>query len=395
MSTPLADVARVFLRLGATAFGGPAAHIGVMEDECVRRRGWLSSSEFVDLVSASNLIPGPNSTELAMHIGHRRAGWRGLWVAGLAFLLPATVLVWALAMVYVRVGRTPSAIGVLNGVQPVVLAVVVHAVWRLRAVVGTSPVRWVIALGAMLALMRGIHEVVVLLVAGVVAVVLSRVGRNRVRPASLAALASPLAHDASTSGIGVFARTFSALAGAVAIAPPSLGALFVSFLKIGSVLFGSGYVLLALMRAEFVTRLGWLTESQVLDAIAIGQLTPGPLFASATFVGYVTMGHGGALAATVGIFLPAFCFVALSGQLVPMLRRSPTASAVLDGVNVGSLALLVTVVISMMPAVATSGVRVASFLVALVLLLRATLSAGWLLTGGAVIGVVVQWLSGA
>ena len=392
MMSPLAEVARVFLRLGATAFGGPAAHIGVMEDECVRRRGWLSSTEFVDLVSASNLIPGPNSTELAMHIGHRRAGWRGLWVAGLAFLLPATVLVWGLAMAYVRVGHTSWAVGALNGVQPIVLAVVVHALWRLRAVVGASPVRWAIALGAVVALTRGLNEVVVLLMAGVVAAVVSRVGTHRMPPAALVAVSSPITANAHSSGVGVFARTLGALTGALVVTP-SIGAIFMSFLKIGSVLFGSGYVLLALMRAEFITRHGWITEAQLLDAIAVGQLTPGPLFASATFVGFVTMGHGGALAATVGIFLPAFCFVAVSGPLVPMIRRSPTASAVLDGVNVGSLALLAAVVLAMAPAVATSGVRVASFLIALVLLLRATLSAGWLLTSGAAIGIVAQWLS--
>ncbi|MCC6244333.1 MAG: chromate efflux transporter [Gemmatimonadaceae bacterium] len=393
-STSLSDVAKTFMRLGATAFGGPAAHIAVMEDEFVRRRAWLSSTEFVDLVSASNLIPGPNSTELAMHIGQRRAGWPGLWVAGLAFVLPATILVWGLAMLYVRVGRTPAVLGALGGIQPVVLAVVVHALWRLRTVIGRSALHWTIAVGAAFALVMGVHELLVLALAGVL---MALAARLRSKPTTHDALPVLLPaaseHTGMTSFGAGFARTVAALGGAMVLTPPTVTALFVGFLKIGSVLFGSGYVLLALMRAEFVTRQQWLSEGQLLDAIAVGQLTPGPLFSSATFVGFLMLGHVGAIAATVGIFLPAFCFVAISGPLVPRLRRSPTASALLDGVNVGSLAILTAVVLSLIPNVATSALRVASFLVAFALLQRATCSAGWLLAVGAAVGIVGQWLS--
>jgi chromate transporter len=326
------ELARLFLRLGATAFGGPAVHVALMEDEVVRRRGWLTREQFLDYVGATNLIPGPNSTELAIHIGHLRAGWPGLLVAGACFIAPATLIVTFLAWVYVSWGTVPQVQGVLYGVKPVVLAVVAQALWGLtRSAVKTSSL--MVLLGASIAAAAfGVHELVVLLAAGVLAAVAGGTQRI-VLTFSMAWLRSAWV-SAATAG--------AAVAAAVA-APVTMTSLFLVFLKAGAVLYGSGYVLLAFIRADLVERLGWLTESQVLDAIAIGQVTPGPVFTTATFVGYLVAGTTGAAVATIGIFLPAFVFVALSGPLVPRLRRSTVAGRVLDGVNVASLALMAVV----------------------------------------------------
>lgn len=367
-SSALGEVARVFGRLGCTAFGGPVAHIAAMEDLLVRERAWVTRDEFLDLVSAANLIPGPNSTELAIHLGYRRAGWRGLIVAGLAFIAPATLMVWVLAMAYVRFGARPEVHGMLLGMQPVVLAVVVQAIWRLgRSALTTA---WMIgvALVCAVALLAGAHELLVLAL-GSVAMVL--------RPV--------VAERGATRAFWPALFTVSSVPVAIATAPTAVG-VFTSFVKIGSVLFGSGYVLLAFLRAEFVERLHWLTEGQLLDAIAVGQVTPGPVFTSATFVGFLLAGHGGALAATIGIFLPAFLFVAVSGPWVRQVRRSPRWTATLDGVNAASLALMCVVVLRMVPPVATSVAGVAIFLAASALLLRTTIGAGWMLLAGAMIG---------
>ena len=325
----LLELARLFLKLGATAFGGPAAHIAMMEDEVVRRRGWLSRDEFLDLLGATNLIPGPNSTEMAIHVGHRRAGWAGLLVAGVCFIVPATAIVWVLAWVYVRYGRLPQVAGLLYGVKPVIIAIVVQALWGLgRSALKTRAL--VLAGLASAALsFAGVNELALLFGAGL-AMALAR-GVARARALGVAFL-PPL----STLGLA-----------AVATAQPfQLSTLFLVFLKVGAVLFGSGYVLLAFLRAELVVRLGWLSEGQLLDAVAVGQVTPGPVFTTATFVGYVLGGHAGAAAATAGIFLPAFLFVAVSGPLVPRLRRSAAAGAFLDGVNVASLALMAVVTLA-------------------------------------------------
>jgi chromate transporter len=327
---PLLEVAALFVRLGATAFGGPAAHVAMMEDEVVRRRGWLSREVFLDYLGATNLIPGPNSTELAIHIGRARAGWPGLVVAGACFILPAATIVTAMAWGYVTYGKLPAFASVMSGVKPVVVAVVAQALWGLGRTAVKSA--WLAGVGvaATVASVASAHEVAILATAGASCAV-----RRSARPRGAAAVltATPLSASAG-------ATVAAAASGA---SPFGLWPLFVVFAKIGSVLFGSGYVLLAFMRADLVERLGWLSEAQLIDAIAVGQVTPGPVFTAATFVGYVLGGLPGAAAATVGIFLPAFVFVAASGPLVPRLRRSATAGAVLDGVNVASLALMAVV----------------------------------------------------
>jgi len=369
------ELATLFLKLGTTAFGGPAAHVAMMEDEVVRRRGWLTHEEFLDLLGATNLIPGPNSTEMAIHVGHRRAGWPGLLVAGVCFILPAALIVTAIAWAYVRFGKLPQAEGLLYGVKPVIIAVVVQALWGLgrTAIKGT----WLALLGlaGAAACFLGVHELVVLFVTGLAMIAGQSFTRRR---GALTCLVPFLAN-----GVGV------PLAAATATTPFSLGALFLFFLKVGSVLFGSGYVLLAFLRADLVERWHWLTEGQLLDAIAVGQFTPGPVFTTATFIGYLLAGTSGAAIATVGIFLPAFVFVALSGPLVPRLRASPVAGAFLDGVNVASLALMAVVTLRLGAAALVDWPTVLLALASAFLLLRYRVNSAWLVLGGAAVGV---WL---
>lgn len=312
-STSLTELASLFLKLGATAFGGPAAHIAMMEDEVVRRRHWLTREEFLDLLGATNLIPGPNSTEMAIHIGHRRAGWAGLLIAGSCFILPATLIVGLISWAYVRYGSLPQAEGVLYGVKPVVLAIVLQAIWRLaRPALKT---RWLLVLGgaAVIFSFMGVNELVILFGTGIVAAVHKALSSGK---SSRIAGITP----GFLPGISATAATAGA---AAAAAPFGLWPMFLYFAKIGSVLFGSGYVLLVFLRADLVDRLHWLTEEQLLDAIAIGQVTPGPVFTTATFIGYVLSGVPGAFLATAGIFLPSFFFVSISGPLIPPIETIP------------------------------------------------------------------------
>ncbi len=361
----LRELAWLFGKLGFTAFGGPAAHVAMMEDEVVRRRGWLTREAFLDLVGATNLIPGPNSTELAIHIGHARAGWPGLVVAGLCFILPAAFIVTGIAWAYVRFGTLPALAGVLYGVKPVIIAVIVQALWSLGKTAVKSYLLGAVAMAALAASLAGVNELVVLLVAGAL------VAGTR------------CLHLASWLPIPVLGAT---------AAPFGLGSLFLVFLKIGSVLFGSGYVLVAFLRADLVERLHWLTSSQLLDAVAVGQVTPGPVFTTATFVGYLLGGGQGAFVATLGIFLPAFVFVAISGPLVPRIRKSPTASAVLDGVNAASLALMAAVALQLG---ADAIVDVPTALLAALgaaVLVRFRPNSAWLVLGGAIVGSVAYML---
>lgn len=375
--TPLSELAALFLKLGGTAFGGPAVHIAMMEDEVVRRRGWLTQAEFLDYLGATHLIPGPNSTEMAIHIGHARAGWRGLIVAGVCFMVPAVVIVTVLAWAYVRFGTRPAAAGLLYGVKPVVIAIVVQALWRLAPAALRRPHLAAVAALALAASLAGVHELLILPAAAVIAAI----GARAPVPGSKRGLAPP------SWLLGPAAVVPAAMA-----APVGLWPLLAVFLKTGAVLFGSGYVLLAFLRADLVQRLGWLTESQLLDAVAVGQITPGPVFTTATFIGYVLAGGGGAAVATIGIFLPAFVFVALSGPLVPLLRRSATAGAALDGVIAASLALMATVTWHLGRAaivdVLTMGLALASAL----LLLRFQMGSSWLVAGGAIAGLLARLL---
>jgi chromate transporter len=374
----LGELAGVFLKLGTVAFGGPAAHIAMMKEEVVRRRGWLTEPAFLDYLGATNLIPGPNSTELAIHVGHARAGWRGLLVAGACFILPAALIVTAIAWAYVRFGQLPAVLDVLAGVKPVVIAIVLQALWGLGRTAVKSRALAALGLAALVASAAGVNELLVLLGAGIAAAATRTWARPIPRSPQAAGV---LAMGPKLTGMG-------ALAGAAAAAP--LWILFGTFLKIGAVLFGSGYVLLVFLRADFVQRLGWLTERQLLDAVAVGQVTPGPVFTTATFVGFVTAGWAGALVATVGIFLPAFVFVALSGPLVPRLRRSPVAGAALDGVNVASLALMALVTWQLARSAVVDLPTIAVAIIAFLLLLRFRVNSAWLVLGGALVGFLLK-----
>jgi len=371
----LRELAALFLRLGVTAFGGPAAHIAMMEDEVVRRRQWLTSAEFLDLLGITNLIPGPNSTEMAIHIGRERAGFPGLLVAGGAFILPAATITASLGWVYVRFHTLWQAHALLYGIKPVIIAIVAQALFGLAKSALKSRALLAIGCLSLIGASCGANELSCLVLSGLVGLCWQR----RWAPPALGLGAS------SWSG------ALAALAAVKSVATPfSSGALFLVFLKIGSVLFGSGYVLLAFLRSDFVVQRHWLTEGQLLDAIAIGQVTPGPVFTTATFIGYLLAGAPGAALATLGIFLPAFCFVALSGLLLPKIRRSAGLGAFLDGVNVASLALMAVVTVQLCRAALIDLETVLLALVSAALLLRFKLNSTWLIAGGALFGMATH-----
>lgn len=383
-ATRLRELAVFFLRLGVTAFGGPAGHVAIMEDELVRRRGWLSRQQFLDLLGASNLIPGPSSSELAIHIGYIRAGWLGLLVAGICFILPAAVMVCGLAWAYVRFGNLPATSAVLYGVKPLVIAVIVQALWGLGKTAIKTPVLAVIGLASIAALIFfGLHPLLLLAIAGAITVVASEITGRRRRTQAESLVSLLLFSKASP--------TVAASAGAAAVVVPfTLGSLFLVFLKVGAVVFGSGYVLLAFLRNDIVVHRGWLTDIQLADAVAVGQVTPGPVFTTATFIGYVLGGVRGAVVATIGIFLPAFLLVAASGPIVPRIRKSRIASAFLDGVNVASLALMAVVTWQLGRASLVDVETAALAAASLIIMLRFRVNSLWLVQGGALIGLLTH-----
>ncbi len=366
----LRQLARLFLKLGFLAFGGPAAHIAMMREEVVVRRGWMDDQEFLDLVGATNLIPGPNSTELAIHLGRVRAGWRGLVVAGACFIVPAALIVLLLAVAYDRYGSTPEAGRLLYGIVPVIIAVIAQALWGLLKTAVKGPATAAVGAGALASYLMGVGEILLLVLgAGVLLLVREglRLWRGTLSVAPPALMLGLL--QASAAGFG----------------PPGV---FLSFLKIGSVLFGSGYVLLAFLRTEFVDP-GLLTGQQLLDAVAVGQFTPGPVFTTATFIGYLLEGIPGAVLATVGIFLPAFIFVALTGPVIPRLRRSPVMSNLLDGLNVTSLALMAGVTWQLARNAIVAPFSALLAVAALLLLVRFKVNAAWLIIGGGALGLLL------
>jgi chromate transporter len=373
--TSLLELARLFLKLGMVAFGGPPAHIAMMEDEVVSRRGWLTREQFLDFLGATNLIPGPNSTEMAIHVGRIRAGWPGLLVAGASFILPSAVMVTALAWAYVRFGSLPQVAGLLYGVKPIVIALIVQAVFKLAKTAVKSTWIGVVGAFAALATALGADQLAVLAGGGLLTALVYwlRSGKR-----------------ISTSAKGLF--TGGALATPSGVAASfSLTALFLVFLKIGAILFGGGYVLVALIRSNLVAGLGWISERQLLDAIAMGQVTPGPLSTTATFIGYLLGGLPGAVIATVAIFLPAFFFVAISGPVVPRLRQSPLAGVVLDGVNVAALALIAVVSWQLFRAAVVDWTTLVLAGMSFFLLFRYRVNSVWLILGGAAVGVGATW----
>ncbi len=356
------EIVQVFLRLGLFAFGGPAAHIAMMEDEVVVRRKWITKERFIDLLGFTNLIPGPNSTEMAIFLGLERGGRLGLLLAGVSFILPAMAIVLALAYIYVRFGSIPSVAHVFEGVKPVILAVVAQALYRLGGQILKKRDAAVVAAVVLVASLLGVREIPLLLAAGVLLLGWRKWRKRR-------------------SGIRLSV-----------VDPMSLGLLFLLFLKIGSVLYGSGYVLLAFLRSEFVDQRAVLSIQELLDAVAVGQLTPGPVFTTATFIGYLIRGLPGALLATVGIFLPSFLLVLLLHPLIDRMRRSLVVSEVLDGVNAASIALMASVTLLLGRATLVTIPAGVLFAASLFLLIRFKTNSTWLILGGGVAGYLLSLL---
>ena len=373
------EVTRLFLKLGLIAFGGPAAHIALMREEIVRRRRWVSDERFLDLLGMTNLIPGPNSTEMAIHLGYVRAGWPGLLLGGACFIVPAMLIVLALAWLYVRYGTLPAATAALYGITPVVIAIVLQAMWALGRTAVKGPLLAAVGVVVLALALAGGNELVLLLGGGVLVMALRAAWRARSVTALVAALGVP--------GVALG----QVAAGATSA---SLGTLFFTFLKIGAVLYGSGYVLLAFLRSDFVDRLGWLTDRQLLDAVAVGQFTPGPVFTTATFVGYLVAGWAGALLATLAIFLPSFVFVALSHPLIPRIRGNRLTGYFLDGVNVAALGLMAAVTWQLGRAAIVDEFTVVLALAAGGLLLGTRINSAWLVIGGAAAGLLARRLIG-
>jgi len=395
-NTRLKELAGIFLKLGIIGFGGPAAHIAMMEEEIVRRREWITREYFLDLVGATNLIPGPNSTEMAIHIGYIRAGWSGLAVAGISFILPAVMITAAFAWAYVKFGSLPNIIPFFYGIKPAVLAVIFFAVWRLGRTAVKSWRLLVIGLFVTLASLLMINEVAVLLLGGVIGMFWLRLLPRRGTPlvleitAGISAAVGALFHNVRMSW-GSVAGTAAMMA--VGFSGPigfSLLKLGLFFLKVGAVLFGSGYVLVAFLEGGLVHDYGWLSQQQLLDAIAIGQFTPGPVLSAATFIGYVISGVPGAVVSTVAIFLPSFFFVAALNPIVPRLRRSPWTSAFLDAVNVSSVALMLAVVVKLGQTTLTGFPAGLIAAAALGVSFRWKVNATWLILGGAAVGWVLS-----
>ena len=366
----LKDVAALFLKLGFTAFGGPAAHIAMMHDEVVKRRKWLDEQRFLDLFGAANMIPGPSSTEMAIYLGFQRAGWLGLVLGGVCFILPAMLIVLALAWAYVRFGATTEASRLFYGIKPVVIAIIAQALWGLGPKAVKNVLTGIVGVTVSALYLLGANVIVLLVAGGLVVVLGESIRRWR--------------ESGSAKSFLPFIGWSLPVAAAV---PFSLPLLFLTFLKIGAVLYGSGYVLLAFLRADFVTGLGWLTDKQLVDAIAIGQVTPGPVFTTATFIGYLLAGVPGALVATLGIFLPSFVLVAISNPIIPRLRNSPWASGMLDGVNVASLGLMAGVTLQLTQTALVDPLTIAISLVSVVLLFRFRINSTWLIAGGAIAGL--------
>ncbi|BAZ40424.1 chromate transporter [Calothrix sp. NIES-4101] len=391
----LGELAKLFLKLGFIGFGGPVAHIAMIEDEVVKRRRWLTREHFLDLLGATNLIPGPNSTEMAIHVGYVYGGWLGLIIAGISFILPAVLITGIFAWVYVTYSTLPQLAPLLYGIKPAVFAIILNALWVLAKKAVKTRKLLVIAFGvALLVLVFRLNEIIALLIGGLLGMIWLRTGKTGELPGESANFLI------ASFGAGAALQTTTAVATSVmtaSIANVTLWQLWWFFLKVGSVLFGGGYLLVAFLQGELVEQYGWLTQQQLLDAIAIGQFTPGPVLSTATFIGYVIAGVPGAIVATGGIFLPSFFFTAILNPLIPFLRSSKWTSAFLDSVNVSAVALMVVVTLQL--GIATLTLTKAPFvdflaviiaIISAVFLIRFKVNSAWLVGGGAIIGLLTS-----
>jgi len=368
----LRELAVVFLRLGAIAFGGPAAHIAMMDSEVVNRRRWMSREKLLDLLGITNLIPGPNSTELAIHIGYEQGGWRGLLVAGSCFILPAMIIVWTLAAIYARYQTVPQVGWLLYGIKPVIIAIVLQAVWNLGKKAAKDLPTRIAGVVAVAAYFAGLNEILLLILLGIAVMVLKNwQNRGRITGAFLLPFSGILAQVGTTTAVVTSVTWVS---------------VFLFFLKIGCILYGSGYVLLAFLQRDLVERNQWLTSQQLLDAIAIGQFTPGPVFTTATFIGYLLAGNAGAIAGTIGIFLPAFILVWIVNPWVTKLRQSPWASGFLDGVNAASLGLMAGVTYTLGQTALVDWLTIILAIVSAIAVFRFKINSAWLVLAGGAIG---------
>lgn len=349
------EIFKVFAKLGIFAFGGPAAHVAMMEDEIVTKRKWMSKERFIDMYGFTSLIPGPNSTEMAILMGYHRGGMIGLIIAGVSFILPAVLIVLALAFVYVNYGSLPLVAGLFDGVKPVILAIVLQALYRLSKNVLSSFEKVLIFIAVLALSFFGFSEIPLILIGASIYFIIKKMPKN---------------------------KTY-------VVEPMSWFLVFLVFLKIGSVLYGSGYVLLSFLETEFVLRYGAMTSQTLLDAVAVGQFTPGPVFTTATFVGYVIAGFPGAIAATIGIFLPSFLLVGLVFPWFEKLRKNPILSIVLDGVNVASIALMAAVTIKLGMATLIGWQSIIIFLVSAILLIKTKINSTWLILAGSIIGILL------
>lgn len=372
----LSEIALVFGRMGATAFGGPAAHIAMMEEEVVRRRKWLSREEFLDLLGATNLIPGPNSTEMAIHVGHKMGGWRGLIIAGVTFIGPAFLIVWAIAWFYMKFGSLPAFQSIFHGVKPVILAVVAQAIWSLSRTAVKDRVLGVFAVLALGLYLAWGNEILILFLVAFLNLVI----RLKLKPPQNKSLLLSLLFSMIFYPL---TRVWAQVAQQNKVITEQL---FLYFAKVGSVLFGSGYVLIAFLQNDLVDKYHWITQQQLVDAIAVGQFTPGPVFTTATFIGYLISGHEGAVVATLGIFAPAFLFVALSAPFISALRRSRWTAPVLDGLNVASLSLMAGAALILARGTVNSIYGILVFGVSLALLIKFKINSAWLILAAGIFG---------
>lgn len=371
----LKEIAIVFLKLGITAFGGPAAHVAMMDEEIVSKRKWLKKEEFLDIYGATNLLPGPNSTELAIYLGYERGGWIGLILAGACFILPAMLIAIVFAAIYTQYGSLPEVSGIMYGIKPVIIAVLLQALIRLGQSAAKSIPTGVIGAVSIVLSFLGFHELLLLGFAGLIIMLITNIDKLKSPRVSMIIPFLPIAnisvHSSEESRMG-------------------LSSLFLTFLKIGSVLYGSGYVLLAFLEADFVERSGVLTSQQLLDAVSIGQFTPGPVFTTATFIGYLLQGVPGAVLATVGIFLPSFVLVGILKPVIPKLRSSSWISGILDGVNVASWGLMAVVSWKLGASAIFDVPTITLAAISLFLVFKYKVNSAWLVLGGGIIGFVLS-----
>lgn len=349
------EIFKVFAKLGIFAFGGPAAHVAMMEDEVVTKRKWMSKERFIDMYGFTSLIPGPNSTEMAILIGYHRGGVIGLIIAGLSFILPAVAVVLVFAYIYVNYGSIPMVAGIFDGVKPVILAIVIQALFRLSKSILSSFEKALIFLAVLALSFFGLSEIPLILIGSATYLIIKKLPKKKL----------------------------------YVVEPMSWLMVFFVFLKIGSVLYGSGYVLLSFLETEFVIRYGAITAQTLLDAVAVGQFTPGPVFTTATFIGYTIAGLSGAMAATVGIFLPSFLLVGLVFPWFEKLRKNPILSILLDGLNAASIALMASVTIKLGMATLLGWDSILIFIISAAILIKTKINSTWLILAGALIGIIL------